>query len=307
MKYKVHLLAFSIAGLILAMSNLNKITAQSLSINDSTETSVELAFTTAGTNPEVIIVGNKTGTFGSPDDGTSYSVGDNLGSDTVIYAGTASPFNHTSLESGTDYYYKAWENDGSNNYTAIGSDDAQTLKYEPSYHVTDFSSTADNDQQITLSWNDAGGSVLPDAYLIKASTVGYNDISHPTDGTPEPDNTLVKNVDYGQETFTFTGLDANTTYYFKIFPYTNKGNDINYKTHTGTLPKESVSTEKSSESDIIADGGFTYPENIEYVDYQSTGITNTDLGSDAIQVGRFTIRDGGASNDADDQSTVLQD
>lgn len=56
----------------------------------------------------------------------------------------------------------------------------------------------------------------------------------------------------------------------------------------------------SSASDIIRDATFTEPPNIAYGSYQET-----DLTSSSLQVGQFTIRDGGGSADADSVSTTL--
>ncbi|MEZ5149277.1 MAG: hypothetical protein R2759_19960 [Bacteroidales bacterium] len=49
------------------------------------------------------------------------------------------------------------------------------------------------------------------------------------------------NVLYGQEEVTFSGLDAATTYYFSIYPYTNSGINIDYK-NDGTAPTADATT-----------------------------------------------------------------
>jgi len=55
------------------------------------------------------------------------------------------------------------------------------------------------------------------------------------DGIPEANALLVKNILPGVQTAAFTGLVDNTQYYFKIYPYTNTGSFINYKT-VATIP-----------------------------------------------------------------------
>ncbi len=55
-------------------------------------------------------------------------------------------------------------------------------------------------------------------------------------------------------------------------------------------------------SDIIRDAGFTEPANIAYASWQEG-----DLTASSLQVGSFTIRDGGAAADADAQATTLTD
>ncbi|HPX34156.1 MAG TPA: T9SS type A sorting domain-containing protein [Bacteroidales bacterium] len=115
---------------------------------------------------------------------------------------------------------------------------------EPSNHVTGFTATTGDPTYsvINVAWVDAAGTQLPSGYLIKGSSVGYGDIVAPVDGTPEADAPLVKNIPYGVQVASFTGLNENTTYYFKIYPYTNSGININYKTD-GVVPQDDATTE----------------------------------------------------------------
>ncbi len=132
----------------------------------------------------------------------------------------------------------------STNATTVNVGVAGTgLKAEPTNHATNFAAGAGGDPlyDITVTWTDATGGVVPDGYLIKASTVGYGSIVDPVDGTPEADGTFVRNVAAGIQTHTFTNLNSGTTHYFKIYPYTNSGSFINYKTD-GTVPAASHAT-----------------------------------------------------------------
>ena len=119
------------------------------------------------------------------------------------------------------------------------------LTPEPTNHVTDFTATANGENQIDLSWTDAVGSQLPENYLIKISTTS---ITAPTDGTEETDDTDlsdgegVLNVAQGVETASFMGLNASTQYFFEIYPYTNSGTDIDYKTDD-TVPTADATTD----------------------------------------------------------------
>ena len=110
-----------------------------------------------------------------------------------------------------------------------------TILPEPTNYPTSFvANAASNALTITLTWADATGGQVPQAYLIKASDV--DNIVAPVDGTPVTDDLDftdgqgAKNVVQGSQTFTFNGLSGNKTYYFKIYPYTNNGSIINYKT-----------------------------------------------------------------------------
>jgi hypothetical protein len=111
------------------------------------------------------------------------------------------------------------------------------IEPEPSNYPTNFAASA-NMLDITLTWIDATGSQLPSKYLVVGST---NTITVPVDGTPVADANLIANVAYGIQTVTFSNLNANTTYNFAIFPYTNSGDNIDYKT-SGSYPTVSVTT-----------------------------------------------------------------
>lgn len=121
------------------------------------------------------------------------------------------------------------------------------INAEPSAHATGFAAVEDGQNAIILSWTDASGA---DSYLIKASAVSYAAIAAPVDGTPESDATLVKNVAQGTEIVEFTGLSASTTYYFKIWPYSNSGASIDYKTD-GSVPQASTMTDAIVRPNVI--------------------------------------------------------
>ena len=110
---------------------------------------------------------------------------------------------------------------------------------EPSNYPTNFVALVDG-VDVILTWTDATGAQLPSKYLVLAST---GSITVPTDGTPVADSDLAKNVAYGENGVIFAGLQANTTYNFAIFPYTNSGANIDYKTD-GVYPMDAATTEE---------------------------------------------------------------
>ncbi len=116
---------------------------------------------------------------------------------------------------------------------------------EPTNYPTTFAANASG-IAIDLSWIDAIGDHLPTAYLIKASN--EDNIELPVDGVPEADDTDlsdgsgIMNIGYGIQEYSFLNLEAKTTYYFKIFSYSNGGVNIDYKTD-GTPPTASATTE----------------------------------------------------------------
>ena len=109
---------------------------------------------------------------------------------------------------------------------------------EPTNYPTNFTATV-NGRDVTLTWNDALGGQLPHKYLVIGS---IGNITVPTDGTPLPDGNMIRNVDYGVQSVTFSNLDSNTTYHFAIFPYTNSGAYIDYKSN-GNYPTTNATTE----------------------------------------------------------------
>jgi len=121
---------------------------------------------------------------------------------------------------------------------------ANTILPPPTNYPTNFTgSTAPF--TINLSWVDAVGGQLPSAYLVLGSNA--NNIVPPVNGVPVADNpnlaagTGALNILQGVQSAGFTNLPSNTQYFFKIFPYTNTGSNILYKTD-GTPPELTVTT-----------------------------------------------------------------
>ena len=110
---------------------------------------------------------------------------------------------------------------------------------EPSNYPTQFTAAPDG-VDVYVVWQDATGAQLPSEYLVLAST---GNITVPVDGSPVPDSDLAKNVPYGINGVVFEGLEPNTTYHFAIFPYTNSGSNIDYKTD-GAYPTAEATTEE---------------------------------------------------------------
>ena len=113
---------------------------------------------------------------------------------------------------------------------------APVIHPEPSNYPTNFAASVDG-LNVTLTWTDATGNQLPAKYLVVASTGA---ITVPTDGTPVANDGLHQNVSFGAEQVTFYGLQANATYHFAIFPYTNSGANIDYKTDGNYPTAEAV-------------------------------------------------------------------
>ena len=109
---------------------------------------------------------------------------------------------------------------------------------EPTNYPTNFAAFVTG-ADVTLTWTDAVGGQLPHKYVVIAFLGG---VTVPTDGIAIADSDMAKNVNYGVQTVTFSGLQGGVTYHFAIFPYTNSGANINYLT-SGNYPMVTVTTE----------------------------------------------------------------
>ncbi len=156
---------------------------------------------------------------------------------------------------------------------------------EPTNYPTNFLASAVNSSQINLSWTDAVGTDLPDGYLIVGSTT--NSFSDPVDGTdPATDADLsdgyaIIKVTQGTESYSFTGLSASTTYYFKIWSYSNTGTNIDFKTD-GTAPESNATTLAASGTpelliSEISGKGYGGDYNDEYIEISNIGTASADL------------------------------
>ncbi|HID98684.1 MAG TPA: hypothetical protein EYP59_00105, partial [Thiotrichaceae bacterium] len=118
---------------------------------------------------------------------------------------------------------------------------------EPTNHPTSFTATANTSSKITTSWTDSTGTQLPAGYLVMCNT--SDSFIAPVDGTAQTDDTDcsgggVQNIAQGNGSAEWTGLNSGTPYDFKIYPYTNSGSDIDYKTD-GTPPIANATTLKN--------------------------------------------------------------
>jgi hypothetical protein len=95
---------------------------------------------------------------------------------------------------------------------------------------------------IHIQWTDAIGTFVPEGYLIRMSSIGFEDISNPVDGVPVTDGPNSKNIPAGIQQAWFGNLNPATHYYFKIYGYSGSWNSINYKTD-GTIPQVEATTE----------------------------------------------------------------
>ena len=188
-----------------------------------------------------------------------------------------------------------------------------SIKAEPTNHVTSFSATG-LVNSVDLSWTDAIGSPLPDAYLIKVSDAGFGSISAPTDNNPESndtdlsDGTGALNINEGVQSASFSGLNETKIYYFKIYAYTNTGTDINYKT-VGSVPQDDATTLVTPDivvNEILSDpngdangDGAIDTDDDEFLEFVNIGTTNLDISN-------WTIEDSNGTTHTFDNPTILK-
>ena len=124
---------------------------------------------------------------------------------------------------------------------------------EPTNYPADFSATPAG-TSIATKWTDATGDQFPAGYLVKISTspgiAPPDDRIFSADDPDLSDGNGAKNIVFGQQNYTFNGLTKGTVYYFAIFPYTNNGTMVDYKT-SGSAPSINSTTQN-----IILKTGF---------------------------------------------------
>jgi len=170
----------------------------------------------------------------------------------------------------------------SNGTTMTGFGDApnsclSVIDPEPTNHPTSFSCITQSADQINLTWTDATGAQLPAGYLIKWSDVSFGDISDPADGSIANGASSIT-VSQGVESVSITGLDPNTEYFFKIWPYSNSGTDSDYK--TSPSPEETTCTTDNGPTCFFTQSFESAGDNWTYTSNQGDPTSGYDLGTD---------------------------
>jgi PKD repeat protein len=96
---------------------------------------VNVSWTKNASNNDVILAWSPDGTFGTPINGTAYTVGAVIpGGGTILASGSETTFNHTGLNSSSTYYYKAFSYDADKKYS-VGIDTNATTLIQPTLTV----------------------------------------------------------------------------------------------------------------------------------------------------------------------------
>ncbi|MBV4440098.1 hypothetical protein [Clostridium tyrobutyricum] len=143
---------------------------------------------------------------------------ENITDGTQVYDGTTTSYEDEGLTNDTEYFYRAFPYDTSDNYNdttewqQVSAIPAENTDTEPPGVVSDFTVTAGNGK-VDLSWTNPVDEDFAGVKILR-KTLGYP--SSPSDGD------LVYN---GTDTsFEDTTIENGTTYYYRIFPYDTAGN-----------------------------------------------------------------------------------
>lgn len=164
---------------------------------------------------------------------------------------------------------------------------------EPTNHVSGFSATAAGATQINLSWGDNDGAQAADGFLILGKTgagtyLSVADGTDPADDSDWSDNNFNVKVAHGTQSYQVTGLTAETQYDFEIYPYTNSGSDIDFKTD-GTVPEQSATTDEAP-SIVAPTAGVVFISEVsdasgtnnEYIEFYNNSNSIIDLSSSKL-------------------------
>ncbi len=161
---------------------------------------------------------------------------------------------------------------------------------EPSNHVASFGVSDSSTTTVTLTWDDNDGSVPAENYLLKINTSG--NFTAPADGVPEYTDTDLTdgegqvNVSHGTETYTWTDLTPDNTYYFIIYPYTNLGDNTDYKT-SAPVPADSANTALPGDSLLISEiADPSDVANAKFIELYNHGSTAIDFDTETWYISR---------------------
>ena len=144
-------------------------------------------------------------------------------------------------------------------------------KPEPTNYPTNLAATTEV-LDIRYTWEPSVGEQLPDGYLITGAKDNFT-APVPVDGTPVEDDLdwsdglFAVNIDGDVSNYSFVDLEGKTGYTITIYPYTNSGAYIDYKTD-GTAPPANATT---VDADMISFEGFESGTSGSWMAYNVSG------------------------------------
>ncbi len=201
--------------------------------------SMRVSFTGAIGGPAgYIVLRNSIPVVGNPADGTAYTAGETIGTDSVVYAGSQTTFGQYGLASATRYYFKIFSYNGNGprtNYLTVSPLTGDTVSSgfvtEPAYQPTNLVFSDVDTGTFKVTFNCATD--YPLGYLVLRSEINYPNIS-PTDGQTYSPGAVLGNarvVTSGSDTsYNEIGLFANTIYYYHVYSFNGTGSLTDYLT-----------------------------------------------------------------------------
>jgi hypothetical protein len=289
-----------------SMANEPASNAGTPTISNVTPSSFNLNWT-AGTGIDGYLVVRRTGgTPETPTDGVAYAANDVVGTSSVaVYSGSSLTVAQSSLAAATAYQYRIYSYNGSGTATnyrtsAFASGTFYTLSSEPASHAASFTNTVNSATSITLNFT-ASAAISASGYLLLRKSSTFTGSDYPADGTGYANNdviggaTVVTTITNNATTSFNNTVAADGSYYYLLVPFNWDGTNTgtrNYYTG-GTIANTNAAT-PSGASDLVA------VSSSESATVASTSNASSVTSvSDGVQVWQFTIRDGGASSDAD--------
>ncbi len=184
---------------------------------------------------------------------------------------------------------------------ATGDQSFYIINPEPSQQPTALlTSEGANTFTIDLSWTAGAGGQLADGYLILYKTTAGSFPADPTDliaqgNTFDGTNGVVNSA---STSISISGLASATNYDFKIYPYTNSGNQTDYKTD-GTILAGSQTTGAGELSTL----------SLWNLSTTVSSLTNSQADAAALPVANFVVRvvDDGLNAAIDNAPTLLSE
>lgn len=271
----------------------------------------------------VIIAYSTSNSFGTPVDGTPYSVNDNLsGGGTIIFNGSGTSYLHTGLSATTTYYYKAWSVSdttySSNSVTANATTQTLPAKYAGGNGDGYAQSSSFVNIGVPGSFSaGAGVSVIQLTWQQNTDTnnviIAYNTSN--SFGTPVNGNSYSVNdvlsvggtiiFNDSATSYLHTGLSATTTYYYKAWSVsgtTYSSNAVTSSATTQTLPAKYAGGNGDGYASAAAGSG---PLPVELTSFEAkntedkiklTWETATEVNDHGFEVERITNDNSGDSS-----------
>lgn len=229
--------------LTITVSPLNAPTSQLATPAGANQVNLSWTRGVSGSAKNTMIVRSTSSTFTAPVQTSAYSSGDPIGNGTVIYLGGATSASDTSLSAGTTYYY-AFYAENYSYYSPAATANATTPNVGPSIQAKTISAAgSERSNQLTFTWVNGNGSrrvavasagSAPSAAATPSDGADYS-ASANSNFSAAPSLADGKIVYDGTgNSFTMTGLAADTVYYLRVFEYNGTGSSTLYNTNSAT-------------------------------------------------------------------------